>query len=47
MDGFPETECPKGRSEVIFRPLDDSWVLFDPRSERVHVLNLTAALVWT
>ena len=47
MDAKPETERPKGRSDVIFRPLDDSWVLFDPRAEQLHVLNLSAALVWT
>jgi PqqD family protein of HPr-rel-A system len=46
MDAFPETECPKSRSDVICRPLDDSWVLFDPRAEQLHVLNLSAALVW-
>jgi hypothetical protein len=46
MDDNPERELPKGRSDVIFRPLDDSWVLFDPRAEQLHVLNLSAALVW-
>jgi hypothetical protein len=40
-------ELPKGRADVIFRPLDDSWVLFDPRADQLHVLNLSAALVWT
>jgi hypothetical protein len=30
----------------LFRPLDDSWVLFDPKAEQLHVLNLSAALVW-
>lgn len=44
---MPDTECPKSRSEVIFRPLDDSWVLFDPRAGKLHVLNLSAALIWT
>jgi hypothetical protein len=47
MHDNPERELPKGRSDVIFRPLDDSWVLFDPRAEQLHVLNLSAALVWT
>jgi len=31
---------------VVFRPLDESWVLFDPRTRRVHELNLTAATLW-
>ena len=39
--------APKGRADVVFRQLDDEWVLFDPRSEQLHVLNLSAALVWT
>jgi hypothetical protein len=47
MDDHPVTERPRGRSDVIFRPLDDSWVLFDPKAEQLHVLNLSAALVWT
>jgi len=46
MNTIPGGERPKGRSDVIFRPLDDSWVLFDPLTERLHVLNLSAALVW-
>ena len=46
MTTMPPGECPKRRSDVIFRPLDDSWVLFDPGNEKLHVLNLPAALVW-
>ena len=46
MDTNPEADLPKSRADVIFRPLDDSWVLFDPRVRRLHVLNLSAALVW-
>ncbi len=38
---------PKAREDVVFRPLADEWVLFDPRRHLLHVLNLTAALVWT
>lgn len=38
---------PIGRADVVFRPLADEWVLFDPAAHRLHVLNLTAALVWT
>lgn len=46
MHTIPAGELPKGRSDVVFRPLDDSWVLFDPRTEQLHVLNLSAALIW-
>ncbi len=46
MNTNPDNTRPKGRADVVFRPLDDSWVLFDPRAEQLHVLNLSAALVW-
>jgi len=38
---------PRGRDDVVFRQLDDEWVLFDPTADRLHALNLTAALVWS
>jgi uncharacterized circularly permuted ATP-grasp superfamily protein len=38
---------PKRRNDVIFRQLDDEWVIFDPETDRLHTLNLTAALVWS
>lgn len=38
---------PRRRDEVVFRSLADEWVLYDPASRRLHVLNLTAALVWS
>ncbi|MEZ4416297.1 MAG: PqqD family protein [Gemmatimonadota bacterium] len=37
---------PRGRSDVVFRPLKDEWVILDPTTDRVHVLNLAAAMVW-
>ena len=46
----PSESTPRGpvaREDVVFRPLADEWVLFDPTEHRLHVLNLTAALVWT
>ncbi len=39
-------ERPKARDDVVFRQLDEEWVLFDPRDNKMHVLNLTASLVW-
>ena len=38
---------PGRREDVVFRPLADQWVLYDPETRRLHVLNLAAALVWT
>jgi hypothetical protein len=37
---------PRARDDVLFRYLDDEWVIFDPVTDRLHALNLTAALVW-
>ena len=31
---------------MVFRQLDEEWVLFDPVANRLHVLNLAASLVW-
>jgi hypothetical protein len=38
---------PTARSDVVLRRVGSEWVLFDARGDRAHVLNLTAALVWT
>lgn len=32
---------------MVFRPLGDEFALYDPASQRLHVLNLAAALVWS
>ncbi len=46
MTSSPSEVGPKGRGDVVFRQLDDGWVLFDPRATKLHALNLSAALVW-
>ncbi len=38
---------PRARSDLVFRRVGEDWVLFDPDGQRLHVLNLTAALVWS
>jgi hypothetical protein len=38
---------PTARDDVLLRRVGSEWVLFDARHERAHVLNLTAAVVWT
>lgn len=45
--GAPVPDRPRSRDDVVFRELGDEWVLFDPDAHRLHVLNLTAALVWS
>ena len=39
---------PQRRTDLVFRQLDEEeWVIFDPAAERLHALNVTAALVWS
>lgn len=37
---------PAARDDVVFRKTGDEWLLFDPATGRIHVLNLAAALLW-
>jgi hypothetical protein len=38
---------PTARDDVMLRRVGSEWVLFDARRDKAHVLNLTAAVVWT
>jgi len=38
---------PTARHDVLLRRVGSEWVLFDAQHDRAHVLNLTAAVVWT
>lgn len=38
---------PSGREDLVFRRVGEEWLLFDPRTREMHVLNLSAALVWS
>jgi len=44
---FPAGWRPQVRDDVVFRRVAEDWILFDPASQQIHVLNLTAALVWS
>ena len=44
---FPPGWRPKARDDVVFRRVGEDWVLFDPVAQRVHVLDLTSALLWS
>ncbi|HEY2805342.1 MAG TPA: PqqD family protein [Gemmatimonadales bacterium] len=46
MDGAT-TRAPAARRDVLLRRVGSEWVLFDARHDRAHVLNHTAAIVWT
>ncbi len=37
---------PRARDDVLFRQVDDEWVVFDPAANELHVLNLPAAIIW-
>lgn len=41
------SEKPKSREDAVFRSLGQEWVIYDPRTQLLHVLNTTAALVWS
>ena len=47
MTASPPPAHPKARVDVVFRQLDDEWVLYDPQTNMLHAMNLTAAVVWT
>ncbi len=32
---------------MLFRQVDEEWVVYDPAANELHVLNLSAALVWS
>jgi len=46
MSDTPAPATPSPCGDVLFRRVGEDWLLFDPRTQDVHVLNLTAALVW-
>jgi len=37
---------PRPKEAVLFRELADGCVLYDPETEKVHSLNLTAGFIW-
>lgn len=39
-------QAPRARGDVVFRSVGSDWVLYDPRTQDLHVLNATAAAVW-
>ena len=41
-----ESSKPSARTDLVFRRLADEWVVLDSTTDQLHVLNLTAALVW-
>lgn len=43
----PETERPRANLAVLYRELRTGCVLYHPGTNEAHVLNLTAAYIWT
>lgn len=44
---FPRGWRPKARDDVAFRVVGGGWVLFDPASQRIQVLDVVDALLWS
>ncbi|NJD19615.1 MAG: HPr-rel-A system PqqD family peptide chaperone [Gemmatimonadetes bacterium] len=44
--GGGSVHAPRARPDVVFRSVAGDWVLYDPRTQDLHVLNVTAAAVW-
>ena len=42
-----DAQNPRAREDAVFRSLGREWVIYDPRTQLLHVLNTTAALVWS
>ncbi|MBI3129634.1 MAG: PqqD family protein [Candidatus Tectomicrobia bacterium] len=42
----PALSKPRTRGEVLCREVDDGFILYDPRTHKVHSLNASAAYVW-
>ena len=40
-------QLPTARPDLVLRRVANEWVLFDSTHGRAHVLNLTAAVIWT
>lgn len=40
-------ERPIGRPDLILRRVGSEWVLYDAARDKAHVLNQTAAVIWT
>lgn len=40
------SEKPNRKEDVHARKLGDEWLLYDPKMEKVHILNATAEYVW-
>lgn len=38
---------PAARADIVLRPMGPEWVLYDPDTRDLHVLNTSAALTWS
>jgi hypothetical protein len=47
MVGGGAPGSPTARPDLLLRRVGSEWVLYDTTQDRAHVLNLTAAIVWT
>jgi len=47
MTTMGATPRPVARPDLVLRRVGSEWVLYDAAREKAHVLNLTAAVIWT
>ena len=47
MTAAGSTARPVGRSDLRLRRVGSEWVLYDASRDKAHVLNQTAAVIWT
>ena len=47
MPRSPSAVQPSARADVALRRVGSEWVLYDAAGDRAHVLNATAAAVWS
>jgi len=38
---------PAARTDLVLRPMGAEWVLYDPETRDLHLLNTSAALTWS
>ncbi len=47
METARPLDRPVARPDLVLKRVGSEWVLYDAARQRAHVLNLTAAVIWT
>ena len=46
LENLPMGSIPKKNARIMERDVEEEMVLFDPHTNKLHSLNLTAAFLW-